>query len=103
AWNLLKKIESGSGTAVVGIFAYNAVVDAFARRGQFKSAFDVIEVAKEKGIMPDVVTWMSILSPCRHYKELPIAQQAFDAIKKLDDKSDKMGAAYVLLADVFRA
>jgi len=103
AWNLLKKIEFVSGSAVVSINAYNAVVDAFSRKGQFQSALAVIEKAKERGIIPNSVTWMSILSPCRRYKELSIAQQAFEAIKKLDNSSEDNAVAYVLLADVYRA
>jgi len=109
AWDLLKRIENIShrisgASAPVGLYAYTAVVDAYARKGEFDSALEVVQKAKQRGLTPDTVMWMTILSPCRHYANLSVAVPAFNSIKKIDSTSDEMAAAaYVLMADVYKA
>jgi len=107
AWALLQKIKSVSqahGKDVVGINAYTAVVDAYARIGEFDSALDIVQKAIEAGITPDAVMWVTILSPCRHYNALSYAEEVFNKILSLDTISDEMiTSAYVLMADIYKA
>src|SRR5262249_34830387 len=95
AWNLLEKFQS-----IATIYSYNAVVDAFSRKGEFQSALNIVAKAKERGLSPNFVTWMSILSPCRHHNELKVALQAFEEARKLDPTAC---APYVVLGDVYKA
>ena len=53
------------------------------------------------GIEPNIITWISILSPCRHFGNLEVAQQVFAQIKTFKGDDD-MSAAYVLMADVLK-
>lgn len=103
---LLQKVNTISrayGTQVVGLNAYTAVVDAFARKGKFDSAIQVIQKAQENGITPDIVMWITVLSPCRHYGALSIAEKVFNTIKSFKSSSEELAAAYVLMADVYKA
>ncbi|KAL6054966.1 Pentatricopeptide repeat [Balamuthia mandrillaris] len=103
AHTLLEQVESrNDGTLVIDLRAYTALVDAYARKGDFKTALQVIEQSKSRGVGEDGVMWMTVLSPCRHFKNLPVAQQAFDAIQRLAHPEHR-AAAYVLMADVYKA
>ena len=95
--------RSPGDAPVAGIKAYTALVDAYARKGDFSSALKVIEQAKsKKGVGQDDVMWMTVLSPCRHFKNLPVARIAFDAVQRLGSPECR-AAAYVLMSDVYRA
>jgi len=104
AWDFLQKIARVN-KEIVDIRSYNTIVDAFARRGEFNSALEMIKYTRECGIDPNFITWMSILSPCRHYAELEIAIQAFNEINALYKKLklQNLAAAYVLMGDVYKA
>jgi len=103
AWSLLQRTKL-KNKDIVDLRAYSSVIDAFARKGEFSSAMEIIKHAREEGIEPDVITWMSILSPCRRYAELSFALQVFDEIKACHSSSDQaIASAYVLMRDVYRA
>jgi pentatricopeptide repeat protein len=98
----LKRVKSANNN-VGGVQAYTAVVDAYARKGEFSSALAVMEDAKMAGIWPDPVMWMTLLSPCRRFGDLGVARQAFTMLRNLDFSSEEMAAAaYVVMADVYR-
>jgi pentatricopeptide repeat protein len=102
AWLLLQRIKSETPD-VVNLFSYNAVIDALARSGKFDRAFEIADCAKKAGFTPDLITWMSILSPCRARSDLSNAVKAFNYIKNLQSPGDHLAAAYVVMADVYRA
>ena len=53
-------------------------------------------------IEPDIITWISILSPCRHFGNLEVAQEVFELIKTIECNDEDMSVAYVLMADVYK-
>jgi len=88
---------------VVDIKAYTALIDGFARKGDFETALRLVDRVKERGLKLDAVVWMTILSPCRHFKRLDIAKLAFDQALYLGERnSSNVAAAYVLMADVYK-
>jgi pentatricopeptide repeat protein len=105
AWNLLQQIKI-INNQIVGLPAYTCVVDGYARAGEFRAAIDVVEYARKDGIKPNVITWKSILSPCRYYAEFSSALIAFNEIKSLCESEldqQHLASAYVLMADVYKA
>ena len=101
---LFDKIENNPRVArdIVDIQVYTALIDGFSRKGMFDLALTMIERAKSRGLTPDAVLWMTVLSPCRHFKNLDIALQAFTAVQELGDKETR-ASAHVLLADVYKS
>jgi pentatricopeptide repeat protein len=95
---LLDKIEDNHD-GKVDIKAYTALIDGFARKGDFETALGLVDRIQQRGHRVDAAVWMSILSPCRHFKRLDIALRAFNEGIKLEDRP----SAYVLLADVYKA
>jgi hypothetical protein len=55
-----------------------------------------------RGWKADAVMWMTLLSECRHFKNLTMAERAFGNISRLGD-SETLACAYVLMASVFKA
>ena len=101
---LMEQVEADNGQpSVAGIQSYTALVDAYARRGDFASALAIIERAKsQSSVGEDDVMWMTVLGPCRHFKNLPVAQIAFDAVQRLGSP-EHLASAYVLMSDVYKA
>lgn len=101
---LMDQIEADNRQPpVADIRSYTALVDAYARSGDFTSALAIIERAKsQSNIGEDDVMWMTVLGPCRHFKNLPVAQMAFDAVKRLGSP-EQLASAYVLMSDVLKA
>lgn len=78
---LLEQVEMhGSQTPIQ---SYTALVDGYARRGDFASALAIIDRAKCQRVGEDDVMWVTVLGPCRRFKNLPVAQTAFAAIQRL--------------------
>lgn len=101
AWELLQFMLDNQKGMIVGLNAFTVVVDAYARKGQFEKAFEVIEKSITAGFVPDSVMWMTFLSPCRRYGALAWAQKAFSVLQNA--KSEEMrAAAYVVMSDVYR-
>ena len=82
---------------------YNTVVDAFARKGEFKKAFQVIESAEKSGLKLTSIIWMTVLGPCRQHAELESAKQAFSKLQKMEDLTqERLASAYVVMAEIYR-
>jgi pentatricopeptide repeat protein len=101
---LLEQVEvPGSQTPGASIQSYTALVDGYARRGDFASALAIIDRAKcQSRVGEDDVMWMTVLGPCRDFKNLPVAQTAFEAIQRLGSPEHR-ASAYVLMSDVYKA
>ncbi len=96
---LLQEAESRGPVSVI---LYNTVIDACARVGDFAQAQAIIARMREKAVLPDAVTWTTILGPCRSHHNLPVAEVAFEHLLKSGNPEDQ-AVAFVLLADVYRA
>lgn len=101
---LLAQAEThGSQTpSALSIQSYTALVDVYARRGDFASALAVIDRAKRQRVGEDDVMWMTVLGPCRRFKNLPVAQTAFAAVQRLGSPEHR-ASAYVLMSDIYNA
>ena len=94
---LLEQVEMhGSQTSIQ---SYTALVDGYARSGDFASALGIIERVKRQKVGEDDVMWMTVLGPCRRFKNLPVAQTAFAAIQRLGSPEHR-ASAYVLMSDI---
>ena len=97
---LLEQVEMrGSQTSIQ---SYTALVDGYARSGDFASALAIIDRAKRQRVGEDDVMWMTVLGPCRRFKNLPVAQTAFAAIQRLGSPEHR-ASAYVLMSDIYNA
>ncbi|KAK2461236.1 hypothetical protein APHAL10511_006763 [Amanita phalloides] len=101
---LLEQVEvHNTQTPGPTIQAYTALVDGYARKGDFASALAIIDRAKCQGkVGEDDVMWMTVLGPCRHFKNVPVAQTAFEAVQRLGSPEHR-ASAYVLMSDVYKA
>ncbi|KAF8328743.1 hypothetical protein F5887DRAFT_848187, partial [Amanita rubescens] len=98
---LLDQVESQTPSA--SIQSYTALVDGYARSGDFASALAIIDRAKcQSRVGEDDVMWMTVLGPCRRFKNLPVAQTAFAAIQRLGSPEHR-ASAYVLMSDIYNA
>ena len=98
---LLEQVEM-HGSQTPSIQSYTALVDVCARRGDFASALAIIDRAKCQKVGEDDVMWMTVLGPCRRFKNLPVAQTAFAAIQRLGSPEHR-ASAYVLMSDIYNA
>jgi pentatricopeptide repeat protein len=98
----VKQLRIAENAGSVNIREYTAVVDACARVGDFEQAQVIIDGMRSKGGMPDVIMWMTLLGPCRRYRNVSVAQHVFKNVLKTGDH-DQKAAAYVVLADVYNA
>jgi pentatricopeptide repeat protein len=102
AEDFLQRIR-GTTKDLVTLHAYTALIDSYARSGEFLSAFRIIEECKKDGFVPDVITWFAVLGPCRQYGDLSSALKAFQELKKCDPSDSDLATAHVLMSDVHRA
>jgi pentatricopeptide repeat protein len=100
----VSRLQQAEATGSVDVFVYNATIDACARAGDFEQAQAIINRMRSRGVQPDVITWMTLLGPCRSHRNLPVATYAFDQLLRITtaDK-DVQAAAYVVLAGVCHA
>lgn len=100
---LLEQVEMHeSQTPIASIQSYTALVDGYARSGDFTSALAIIDHPKRQKVGEDDVMWMTVLGPCRRFKNLPVAQTAFVAIQRLGSPEHR-ASAYVLMSDIYNA
>ena len=69
--------------------------------GDFEQAQLILQGMEAKGVVPDVVTWMTLLGPCRLHRNLAVAEYAFEKILKTGHPD--RAAAFTVLGDVYRA
>ena len=98
---LFERVEM-HGSQTPSIQSYTALVDVYARRGDFASALAIIDRAKCQKVGEDDVMWMTVLGPCRRFKNLAVAQTAFAAIQRLGSPEHR-ASAYVLMSDIYNA
>src|SRR3990167_9585299 len=79
---------------VVNSYHYTSLIDALARAGEFDQALAIIK--KQKNPLP--IMWTSVLSACRTYGNLPLAERALSEIAKLEapDSTDVIAATTLL-------
>jgi pentatricopeptide repeat protein len=74
---------------------HNAMVDILARAGRFE---EVVEMLEKMPLQPDQVTWLSVLSACRRWGNVKLAEKAFVNAVKLDEEDD---AAFLLMCNIY--
>ncbi|RWW68119.1 hypothetical protein BHE74_00024372 [Ensete ventricosum] len=74
---------------------YGCMVDLLSRSGLVEEAYQMI---KEMPIKANVVLWKTILSACRVYGNVELAERAFKELAKLGSPSD---AEYVLMSNIY--
>lgn len=78
---------------------YTCIVDTFARLGQLDDAEQfVIQQMRKDNITPNVVTYKTLLSGCRTYKDVSRAEQMFQLAVALDQKD---ASIYILMANIY--
>ena len=99
AISLLNRVEKEQ---VLSVRVYNAAIDACARVGEFDLALEIVDRMRNRNVIPDEITWMSLLGPCRAHINISVAEFAFQELQKVQDLEDQ-AAAFVVLADVYKA
>ncbi|MQL75691.1 hypothetical protein Taro_008056 [Colocasia esculenta] len=61
---------------------YNAMLAGFAHHGREKEALGLFEEMMSKGVRPDSVTFIAILSACRHGGLVEAGEKCFNAMKE---------------------
>ncbi|KAK2659152.1 hypothetical protein Ddye_005685 [Dipteronia dyeriana] len=76
---------------------YGSVVDLLGRAGRLQEAYDIV---KSMPMVPDVVLWQTLLSPCQIYGDVEIAEIAS---RKLVEMGSNNCGDFVLLSNVYAA
>ncbi|KAJ7541357.1 hypothetical protein O6H91_10G055900 [Diphasiastrum complanatum] len=82
---------------VPGLKHYGCMVDLLGRAGLLNEAFDLV---KEMTLPADVALWKALLSACRVYDNLVLAERVAKHILELEPKNS---AAHVLLSNIYAA
>jgi pentatricopeptide repeat protein len=93
ATNIFSQMESVHGIKPQTMH-YNCMVDALARWGHLEEAENMIMSMERR----DIITWTSLLGPCKQYNDVERAQRAAVEIKKIAPND---AAARVILAQVY--
>ncbi|KAI5314290.1 hypothetical protein L3X38_043466 [Prunus dulcis] len=64
------------------IILYNVMLAGYAHHGHEKKAIQIFNEMLERGIKPDVVTFLAILSACRHSCLVELGEQFFYSMKR---------------------
>ena len=73
------------------------LVDALSRTGKLQEAFDL--ACKEKPL--NVVSLMSVLSACRSYNNLKMAELTYKKLRKIAKNSDHLISAEVVMGQIY--
>eukprot|EP00300_Choanocystis_sp_HF-7_P001244 c11001_g1_i1.p1 GENE.c11001_g1_i1~~c11001_g1_i1.p1 ORF type:complete len:547 (+),score=94.86 c11001_g1_i1:2-1642(+) len=98
----LQKLREAEAAGPVDVQVYTAAIDAFARAGDFEQAHTIIADMQAKGVSPNAITWTTILGPCRRYRNVSVAERAFEQIRQIGSPGDQ-AAAFVVLAEIYTA
>lgn len=74
---------------------YGCIIDLLGRSGHLKEAIGLIETMP---VEPNAVIWASMLSACRVYKDMELAEKAAENLLKLEPNED---AVYVQLYNIY--
>ena len=99
AISLLNRVEQEQ---VLSVQVYNVVIDACSRAGEFDHALEIVDRMRNRNVIPDKVTWMTLLGPCRAHINISVAEFAFQELQKVQDLEDQ-AAAFVLLSDAYQS
>ena len=99
AISLLNRVEPEQNLSVR---VYTAVIDACARVGHFDVALGIVDRMRGRDVIPNDITWMTLLGPCRTHVNIPVAELAFRELQKVQDLEDQ-ASTFILLADVYKA
>jgi pentatricopeptide repeat protein len=95
------QLREAEAAGPVSVIVYSTAIDACARVGDFDQAQAIIANMRAKGVFPNDITWMSLLGPCRKYRNVSVAEYAFSQILQFEDQ-DRQAAAFVVMGDVYR-
>ncbi|XP_047309107.1 pentatricopeptide repeat-containing protein At2g22070-like [Impatiens glandulifera] len=76
---------------------YGCMIDLFGRNGLLQSAKDFLE---EMPIEPDAVAWVSLLSSCRIFKNIELANYAAERLFRIEHSNS---GAYLALTNAYAA
>ncbi|XP_010527586.1 PREDICTED: putative pentatricopeptide repeat-containing protein At3g18840 [Tarenaya hassleriana] len=62
---------------------YNAMISGFAHHGHESEAFHLFEEMTDNGFRPDEITFMAVLSACRHRGQIAAGEKYFNSMKEL--------------------
>ncbi|XP_024537145.1 pentatricopeptide repeat-containing protein At1g11290, chloroplastic-like [Selaginella moellendorffii] len=77
---------------------YHCVIDMLGRANHLEEA---LEIVRSMPFQAGVVTWMTILSACRKWKNTRVGSEAFDALVGMDVRVKS--SAYLLMAHVYES
>ena len=101
AVSLLQRDESEIGLMQrPSVRVYSVVVDACVHAGEFDLALKIIDKMRRQGVIPNGVTWMSVLGPFRAKMNLKIAELAFSELRKVRDLEEQT-SAFVAMAHIY--
>ncbi|KAI5061597.1 hypothetical protein GOP47_0024102 [Adiantum capillus-veneris] len=78
-----------------GVQHYSCIIDLFGRAGHFDQAMDIIDMMPD---YPDLVIWMSLLTSCRTYTNVSMANWCFEELLKLEAVD---AACYILMSNIY--
>ncbi|XP_024539421.1 pentatricopeptide repeat-containing protein At4g18520, chloroplastic-like [Selaginella moellendorffii] len=74
---------------------YHGMIDLLGRANRLEEA---VEVVRSMRLQPTAVTWMTLLSSCKKWKNVCIAELAFGSLLELDQRH---AAAHVLMGNIY--
>ena len=82
---------------VLSVRVYTAVIDACARVGELDLALEIVDRMRNQNVIPDRVTWMTLLGPCRAHINIPVAEFVFQELQKVQtDLEDQVNSVCCL-------
>lgn len=74
---------------------FNCMVDLLGRAGRLPEARKLLE---SMPVLPDITTWMSLLTACRIYGNVELGRQCFNEVTRLEPDT---AAVYTLLSHMY--
>ena len=90
AISLLNRVEKEQ---TLSVQVYNAVIDACARVGEFDLALEIVDRMKNRDVIPNEVSWMTLLGPCRAHVNIPVAEFAFQELQRVSTRLGKSNSS----------
>ncbi|XP_071684262.1 pentatricopeptide repeat-containing protein At1g08070, chloroplastic-like isoform X2 [Lolium perenne] len=84
----------------LSIMSWTAMITAFQQHGQGRQAINLFEILMEKGIMPDHVTFVSVLSSCSHSGLVQLGRKYFSLMTKVYKLAPR-SEHYCCMVDMF--
>jgi pentatricopeptide repeat protein len=84
----------------LSIMSWTAMITAFQQHGQGRQAINLFEILLKKGIMPDHVTFVSVLSSCSHSGLVELGRKYFGLMTKVYKLAPR-SEHYCCMVDMF--